>query len=169
MTVDPEEPPTTWETYEQVARYLLEKMGDTLGLGLESVEGKQKLVGKSGMEWEIDGKGVKADGEAIVVIECRRYTTSKLKPDAIGGLAYKIGDVGAAGGIVVTPIGVQQGGEKIAKYEGIDVIHLNKDATTTDFVLEFLERVFIGASAELRATGTLTAEAEVSHPDEPAP
>jgi hypothetical protein len=61
MTEDPEEPPTTWETYEQVARYLLEKMGDTLGLGLESVEGKQKLVGKSGMEWEIEGKGVKAD------------------------------------------------------------------------------------------------------------
>ena len=68
----------------------------------------------------------------------------------------------------MTPIGVQQGGEKIAKYEGIDVIHLNKDATTTDFVLEFLERVFIGASAELRATGTLTAEAEVSGPDKPA-
>ena len=42
MTEDPEEPPKTWETYEQVACYLLEKMGDTLGLGLESVEGEAK-------------------------------------------------------------------------------------------------------------------------------
>jgi hypothetical protein len=170
MTEDPEEPPTTWETYEQVARYLLEKMGDTLGLGLESVEGKQKLVGKSGMEWESEGKGVKADGGAIVVIECRRYTTSRLKAEAIGGLAYRIGDLGAAGGIVVTPIGVQEGGEIIAKYEGIEIIHLDADATTTDYVLKFLDKVFIGASVKpLVVTATLTAGGEVSHPDDPAP
>src|ERR1700744_698027 len=100
------EQPSTWQTYEEVARYLLEKLSDTLGLGLERVEGKQKLVGKSGMNWEVEGKGIKTDGGAIVVIECRRYTTSKLKPEAIGGLAYRIADVGAAGGIVVTPIGV---------------------------------------------------------------
>ena len=54
---------TTWESYEGVARFLLEKLGDALGLGLESVEGKQTLVGESGAEWEIDGKGVKADGQ----------------------------------------------------------------------------------------------------------
>ena len=87
---------TSWETYEEVARYLLENMGDTLGLGLERVEGKQKLVGKSGMKWTVDGKGVKTEDGAIVVIECRRYTTSKLKPEAMGGFAYRIGDVGAA-------------------------------------------------------------------------
>ncbi len=156
------EEPTTWESYEQVARYLLEKMGDALGLGLERVEGKQKLVGKSGMEWTVDGKGVKTDAGAIVVIECRRYTTSKLKPEAIGGLAYRIGDVGAAGGIVVTPIGVQEGGEKIAQYEGIEIVHLGADSTRTDYVLRFLDRVFIGASAKLRVTATNTATADVS-------
>src|SRR6478672_9696417 len=113
---------TTWETYEEVARYLLEKMGDTLGLGLERVEGKQKLVGKA-TNWTVDGKGVKTEDGAIVVIECRRYTTSKLDQEDIGGFAYRIGDVGAAGGIVVTPIGVQEGGRKIAKYEGIQIVH----------------------------------------------
>jgi restriction endonuclease len=154
MTEDLEEPPTTWETYEQVSRYLLEKMGDTLGLGLESVEGKQKLVGKSGMEWEIEGKGVKADGGAIVVIECRRYTTSKVKAEAIGGLAYRIGDLGAAGGILVTPIGVQQGGEIIAKYEGIEIIQLDADSTlTTGYLLRFLDNVIVGPGG---ATLTLT-------------
>jgi hypothetical protein len=164
------EEPTTWETYEDVARYLLEKMGDTLGLGLETVEGKQKLVGKSGMKWAIDGKGVKTDGEAIVVIECRRYTTSKLKPEAMGGLAYRIGDVGAAGGIVVTPIGVQPGGEKIAKHEGIEIIHLDADSTTTDYVLRFLDKVFIGASVKPQVvTFNFEADGYVSHSDKPAP
>jgi hypothetical protein len=109
-------------------------LGDKLGLALERVEGKQKLVGKSGMKLTVDGKGVKTDDGAILVIECRRHTTSKLKPEAMGGFAYRIGDVGAAGGIVVTPIGVQEGGEKIAKYEGIQIVHLDADSTTTDYV-----------------------------------
>ena len=57
---------------------------DTLGLGLESVEGKQKLVGKSGMKWEIDGKGVKTEDGAIVVIECRRYPKDKVEAEEMG-------------------------------------------------------------------------------------
>ena len=126
-----------------------------------------------GTEWEVDGKGVKTEDGAIVIIECRRYTTSKLNQGAIGEFAYRIGDVGAAGGIVVTPIGVQEGGKKIAKYEGIEILHLDADSTTTDYVLKFLDKVFLGASCELRITDTftaeITAEAEVSHPDEPAP
>jgi len=134
---------TSWETYEEVARYLLEKMGDTLGLGLERVEGKQKLVGKA-TNWTVDGKGVKTEDGAIVVIECRRYTTSKLKQKDMAALAYTIRDVGAAGGIVVTPIGVQKGGRLIAKSAGIQIVHLDADSTTTDYVLKFLGSVFIG-------------------------
>lgn len=113
------EEPTTWKSYEDVARYLLEKLGDALGLGLESVERKQTLVGESGAEWEIDGKGVKADGGAIVVVECRRYTTSRVKQSAVASLAWTISDLGASGGIVVTPIGVQRGGQLIAEAAGI--------------------------------------------------
>jgi hypothetical protein len=158
---------STWESYEGVARYLLEKMGDTLGLGLERVEGKQKLAGKSGMEWTVDGKGVKIDDGAIVVIECRRYTTSRLKPEAMGGLAYRIADVGASGGIVVTPIGVQDGGQLIAKGEGIHIVHLDADSTSTDYVLKFLGSVFIGVSAMTTVIPTFFAEAEVIQPAPP--
>jgi hypothetical protein len=165
--MEPEES-TTWETYEEVARYLLEKMGDTLGLGLESVAGKQKLVGESGAEWEIDGKGVTADAGAIVAIECRRYTTSKLKQKDMAALAWTISDVGASGGIVVTPIGVRGGGQIVAKSASIEVVHLDADASTTDYVLKFLEKVVAGRSAKLSGTGTLTVKVEVVQPDEPA-
>ncbi len=145
-----------WKSYEEVARYLLEQMGDVLGLGLERVEGKQKLVGKSGATWEIEGKGVRADDGAIVVIECRRYTTSKLKQEAMGGLAYRIGDLGASGGIVVTPIGVQQGGEIIAKYEGIETVHLDENSTTTDYVLRYLTNLFVGVTDRIGITEDVT-------------
>jgi hypothetical protein len=97
--------PKAWETYEEVARFLLEEMSDTLGLGLERVEGKQKLAGKSGTKWQVDAKGVKAEDGAIVIVECRRWTTSKPDQEDVGAFAYRIGDVGAAGGIVVTPLG----------------------------------------------------------------
>ena len=73
----------------------------------------------------------------------------------------------------MTPIGVQQGGEKIAKYGGIEIIHLDADPTTTDYVLKFLDKALLGVSDEIRITDTFTAEitagAEVSHPDKPAP
>ena len=107
-------------------------MGDALGLGLETVEGKQTLVGESRAEWEIDGKGVKADDGGIVVVECRRYTSSKVKQSAVASLAWTISDLGASAGIVVTLIGVQAGGRLIAKSADIGIVHLDENATTTD-------------------------------------
>lgn len=139
--------PTSWESYEEVARFLLGKWGDAIGLGLERVEGKQTLVGRSGMLWTIDAKAVRTGGEAILVVECRRYTTSRLKPEAIGALAYRISDIGASGGIVVTPIGVQRGGHLIANAENIHVVQLDADSATTGYLMRFLGNVIIGPRA----------------------
>lgn len=161
-----EQESTSWESYEDVARYLLENIGDALGLGLQRVEGKQTLVGESGTMWEIDGKGVRAGTAAIVVLECRRYTTSRLKQSDIAALAWTISDVGASGGLVVTPLGVQEGGQIVARSAGIDVICLDADATQTDYVVRFLEKVFIGRSVALCVTVNFTAEAAVSKPEE---
>ena len=66
----------------------------------------------------------------------------------------------------MTPIGVQKGGEIVAKHGGIEVVHLNAEATRTDFVTKFLEKAVHGASANLHATGTLTATAEVLRHDD---
>ncbi|OHU77435.1 hypothetical protein BKG84_02500 [Mycobacteroides chelonae] len=37
------EKPTSWETYEDVARLLLDKVGDALRLGFESTEGNRHV------------------------------------------------------------------------------------------------------------------------------
>jgi hypothetical protein len=47
---------------------------------------------------------------------------------------------------------VQGGWEELAGYEGIENVHL--DASSTDFVLELLEKVLAGRSAKLGGTGT---------------
>jgi hypothetical protein len=63
-----------WQSYEDVAVYILRQMASEFGL--ERVEGKQLVGGKSGTVWEIDGKGIPADNStAFIVIECRRYTS----------------------------------------------------------------------------------------------
>jgi len=137
--------PKEWESYEQIAVYLLNQVASELGL--EWVEDKQKVIGnRSGTQWEIDGKGVKAGGEGFVIIECRRYAKSKQNQAQMAALAYSINDTGAQGGIIVSPLGLQEGAAKVASAENIQTIHMDQESTRTDYMFRFLETVFLGAS-----------------------
>ena len=131
-----------WESYEQVAEFLLGRMAEKLGL--DFVEGKQLVEGRSGATWEIDCKGLRAADGAFIIIECRRRTTSPQKQEDLGGLAYRIHDTGAAGGIIVTPLGLQEGAKKVAKKENIVSVRLDEKSTTVTYVMSFLNQVFVG-------------------------
>jgi hypothetical protein len=62
----------SWETYEEVARYLLNQF--SAAFGLDRVEGKQSLLGKlTGTSWEIDAKRIRLGEQGIILVECRRY------------------------------------------------------------------------------------------------
>ena len=114
-------------------------------------------VHSSSTNWEIDGKGVKVDREGFVIIECRRYTTSKQNQERVAALAYRIIDTEASGGILVSPLGFQEGAKKVAAAEGIHEIFMDAESTRTDYVLKFLNHIFAGIS--LTVTSTLTATA----------
>ena len=134
--------PDDWRRYEQAAADILHEV--RAHFGFERVEGKQLIVGlRTGADWEIDAKGVSEGGQAFVIIECRRYTTSKLKKKALAAVAYEMKDTGAAGGIVVTPIGLQEGAKKIAAAENITHVRLPLNATPEQFALEFLGKVIV--------------------------
>ena len=144
-----------WRTYEEVARYLLNQMADKFGLSY--VEGKQNIIGKrSGTEWDIEAKGVNLSEGTFVIVECRRYTTSKQCQERIGGLAYRILDTGADGGIVVSPLGLQEGATKIASAENIHNVHLNKDSTTENYILKFLNEIHVGLTACSKSSGSVS-------------
>ncbi len=147
-----------FETYEQVATFLLNEFASRFGL--IAVEGKQIVAGQA-TRWEIDAKGVKADSDRFIVVECRRYTSTKLDQEALAGLAYRIHDVGADGGIVVTPIGLQEGAQRVAQTEGIVTVRLDSASTTTDYVMEFLKHVMVGRSLDMSATADMSCCAEV--------
>ena len=136
-----------WVTYEGVATYLLNKFSSEFGL--DRVEGQQKVQGKrSGTTWTIDAKGVKEGNEAFIIVECRRYTTSKHNQEKTGGLAYRIIDTGATGGILVTPLGMQKGAEKIANAENIIHVQLNENSTRYEYVLGFLNKIMLAQVCE---------------------
>jgi hypothetical protein len=132
-----------WEVYESVAAYLLNKISSEFGL--ERVEGKQKLIGqRSGTTWEIDAKGFCRGKADFVIIECRRNITSKQNQEKIGGLAYRIIDTGATGGIIVSPLGLQEGAERVALAENIVGVALNENCTKDIFVLRFHNKIICG-------------------------
>lgn len=138
-----------WETYEEVATHLLDEFAEEFGL--ERVEGKQNVQGeRSGTTWEIDAKGVKKGEEGFIIVECRRYTASKQNQEKIGGLAYRILDTGASGGIVVSPLGLQEGAEKVASSEDIQHVTLSADSTPYEFFLRFLNKVMVGVHDTLQ-------------------
>ena len=119
-----------WKSYEEVAQYLLNQFAEIFGLG--TIEGKQIIPGQSGTNWEIDAKGIKTDGGGFLIIECRRYTKSRLSQEKVGAIAYRIKDTGAEGGIVVSPLKFQKGAKKVAEHEGIQHVILNLKSTNTD-------------------------------------
>lgn len=137
---------TKWRSYEEVARHLLGKF--KTHFGLDDVEGKQKIRGmRSDTDWEIDAKGRKTgSSEMFVIVECRRHTSSGQKQEHLAGLAYRIVDTGAVGGIIVSPLPLQEGAKKVAQGEGIVEVTLGKDSTTTDYMMRFLDQIMVGVS-----------------------
>lgn len=153
-----------WRSYEEVAAYLIDQFATVFGL--TRVEGKQKVPGKkSGTHYEIDAKGFHQDGCGFVIVECRRYTSSKQNQDKLAALAYRIIDTGAAGGIIVNPIGLQEGATRIAKAENIVPVLLDENSTRTDYVLQWLNKTMVGVSAQLRLNASLEAVAIVRDKD----
>ena len=135
-----------WERYEQTAQYLLNEFATHFDLG--TVEGKQVVPGTSGTKWEIDAKGVNADGERFLIVECRRWQSS-LPQKEVAALVYSVKDTGAQGGILVTPAKLQRGAQRLAEHENIYHVILDKDSTTEGFVIEFLDKVTIGSHDNL--------------------
>lgn len=137
-----------WERYEDVTRQLLLDIREFLGIS--KVESKQQVQGNSGTEWEVDVVAYDNNTGKIVLVECKRWQ-SKLPQSEVGGFAYRINDTNAERGIIVTKMGLQEGAEKVAKYENITFIKLTVDVTnySDDYIAKLSNRLFIKVTNEL--------------------
>jgi len=130
-----------WEKYEEVATRLLSRVAAELGL--ESTYGKQLLPG-SDTNWEVGAVGVTEGGQGTIVIEVRRVTSKGQTQKDLAALAFQIEDLGAKGGIIVSPLPLQSGAKKIADAKNILEVTLNANATVEEFVMRFLNKVMLG-------------------------
>jgi len=95
------------------------------------------------------------DGTGFVVLEARRYTTSRLNKKAVASLAWTIRDTGARGGLIVSPLGLQAGAQALAGSQDIVAVHLSAESTTADYVLSFLGEVMFGKADGLQVSASL--------------
>jgi Zn finger protein HypA/HybF involved in hydrogenase expression len=138
-----------WRDYEQVATHLLNKLA--VEFGLKRVEGKQRLVGATtGTEWDVDAKGIKENGDAFVIIECRD-TAARQSQAKVAALAFQIHDTGADGGLIVSPLPLQEGAAKVARATNIISVQIDANSTPDDFAVRFVNKVFLGVSIRVTA------------------
>ena len=149
-----------WRDYEEVSEFLINQLRQEFGM--QRVEGKQKSIGvDTGTEWEVEAKGVSQDGNGIIIIECRRYTTSRQNQEKIAGMTYRIIDTKAQGGIMISPLGFQKGAEKIAKANNIVSVMIDSNSTPQRFAVDFMHKLFLGTvmdvgGIKISSTTTLT-------------
>ena len=132
-------------SYEEVAAAIFNTVKSELGLAC--VEGKQHVVGQSGVTWELDAKGVKEADGSIVVVECKNYSKSSgpIKQEQMGGLAFRIIDLQGHSGIFVTTIGYQAGAQTLANAKDIVMAVLTPQSTPESFHLEFIGKLAMRA------------------------
>lgn len=142
-----------WKIYEDAARKVLIDIRKELGV--EAVEGKQTLSGINA-NWEIDAKAWCENSNNFLVIEVRRHTKAGLSQESVAAIAYRIQDLGASGGVIVSPKPIQKGAKPIALNANISHVRLSPDSTTERYLAEFMGRRFHGVSIteSVQATDT---------------
>jgi hypothetical protein len=87
----------------------------------------RKYHGKSGTSHEIDVafETKIAHSKLLFVVECKFYSRP-VGIEKVRDFAYRIGDIGAHKGLMVTNIGYQRGAMKVAKAEGIGLLVVAK-------------------------------------------
>jgi hypothetical protein len=140
-----------WETYEQAAAHMLEQLSQRVGI--KEVQGKRQIRGLvTGTDWEIDAQATRVSDGALVLIECRRKTTSRLNQEALAAIAYRIRDSGAGGAITVSPFPLQKGADLVAKAEGIQHVILHPDSTPDSWAAELAGVLQLGFTDRVSAS-----------------
>jgi hypothetical protein len=150
-------PKPAWLQYEDLARKLLDQIASEFRL--KSVDRKQAVKGlRSGTKYIIDAKGITEDGKGFFIVECKHYKksskgkTKRIDQGKVSDLAYRILDTRADGAILISPIGFQAGAKKIADAENIVSVQLNQDATPTDFVMQFFNKIRVGITMSAKSS-----------------
>ncbi len=116
-----------WKTYESITKYIYETLGKEFGIKIKGHGNTCKVVGKSGVEHQIDVLTSLSDGvhTYLTAIECK-YWKQKINKDIVMKLAEIIQDSGINKGIIVCKNGFTQDGIEYAKHKNIELVELRE-------------------------------------------
>lgn len=116
-----------WKIYESITKYIYETLGHQAGVTVKGYGSKCKVVGKSGLNHQIDVHTSHTDGSHTyeTAIECK-YRKEKVNKDVVMKLVQILEDTDISKGIIVSKSGFTRDGLEYAKFKGIGLVQLRE-------------------------------------------
>ncbi len=116
-----------WKTYEAITKYIYETLGNEYGVKIEGFGSNFKVLGKSGVNHQIDVLTSHSDGihSYRTAIECK-YWRKKINKETVMKVAEIIEDAKINKGIIVSKNGFTQDGIDFAKQKNIGLVELKE-------------------------------------------
>lgn len=116
-----------WKAYENITKYIYEKLGIEFGVVIEGYGNNFKIKGKSGVKHQIDILTSQSDGmtTAKTAIECK-YWNKKVTKDTVMKLSSIIQDTEIDKGIIVSKSGFTKDALDFAKHCDIGIVELRE-------------------------------------------
>lgn len=132
-----------WKIYESITKYIYEALGKEFGVKIKGYGSTCKVIGKSGVEHQVDVLTSHSDGihTYLTAIECK-YWKEKVNKVIVMKLVEIIEDSGINKGIIVCKNGFTKDGVKFAKYKNIELVEL-RELEEND-IKEYPKEIHIG-------------------------
>jgi hypothetical protein len=141
-----------FEEYERLVHKILEeKIREEYPGAAIQVFHNRKYRGQSGQEHQIDVSAeLKFAGcRVLILAECKKYR-DKVGNEDVLTLLGRIRDIGAGKGMIVTPVGYQEGAKRLAEANGIALaLAKSEESVSWEVVMPLLFPPLVVAGAEL--------------------
>lgn len=116
-----------WKTYEAITKYIYQALGKKSGVEVLSYGNDSKVLGKSGVNHQIDILTSHSDGihSYKTAIECK-YWKEKISKEIVMKVSEIIEDAGISKGVIVSKNGFTKDGFNFAKYKNIGLVELRE-------------------------------------------
>lgn len=123
----PEKTNLDWKTYESITKYIYETLGRKTGVKIVGYGSNCKVLGKSGVNHQIDILTTHSDGihSYKTAIECK-YWKEKINKEIVMKVSETIEDAGIEKGVIVSKTGFTKDGAEFAKYKNIGIVELRE-------------------------------------------
>jgi len=117
-----------WQSYEDLVKDIYLALGRDKGVKIKCHGAKCTVIGKSGVEHQIDVLTSHSDGihEYSTAIECKHWNYDNVDKDIVMKLSEIIEDAGISKGVIVAKKGFTPDAIKYAKSRNISLVELRE-------------------------------------------